>query len=136
MELKIEHLNKDHEAIKSMYTEKLNEKERLLQDEINAHNLQVTLLTQEKNESIAKLKKDLEEFKDKYQEILNKQSADKIELSEKNEIISQMQFEHRSLKASLNDFQEKINLYDNTIKSMESKEVILCVLKNILFYSY
>lgn len=136
MELKIEHLNKDHEAIKSMYTEKLNEKERLLQDEINAHNLQVTLLTQEKNESIAKLKKDLEEFKDKYQEILNKQSADKIELSEKNEIISQMQFEHRSLKASLNDFQEKINLYEDTIKSMESKEVILCVLKNILFYSY
>lgn len=136
MELKIEHLNKDHEAIKSMYTEKLNEKERLLQDEINAHNLQVTLLTQEKNESIAKLKKDLEEYKDKYQEILNKQSADKIELSEKNEIISQMQFEHRSLKASLNDFQEKINLYEDTIKSMESKEVILCVLKNILFYSY
>ena len=136
MELKIEHLNKDHEAIKSMYTEKLNEKEKLLQDEINAHNVQVTLLTQEKNESIAKLKKDLEEFKDKYQEILNKQSADKIELSEKNEIISQMQFEHRSLKASLNDFQEKINLYEDTIKSMESKEVILCVLKNILFYSY
>ena len=136
MELKIEHLNKDHEAIKSMYTEKLNEKERLLQDEINAHNLQVTLLTQEKNESIAQLKKDLEEYKDKYQEILNKQSADKIELSEKNEIISQMQFEHRSLKASLNDFQEKINLYEDTIKSMESKEVILCVLKNILFYSY
>ena len=119
-----------------MYTEKLNEKERLLQDEINAHNLQVTLLTQEKNESIAKLKKDLEEYKDKYQEILNKQSVDKIELSEKNEIISQMQFEHRSLKASLNDFQEKINLYEDTIKSMESKEVILCVLKNILFYSY
>ena len=108
-----------------MFTEKLNEKEKLLQDEINAHNLQVTLLTQEKNESIAKLKKDLEEYKDKYQEILKKQSVDKTELTDKNEIISHMQFDHRNLKASLNDFQEKINLYEDKIKSMEFKEVIL-----------